>query len=60
MFSGRAPNGPGRTWWEETTHTTDLELLIRDERGASMVEYGYLASLIAIVALVAVQALERM
>ncbi len=36
-----------------------LELLIRDERGASMVEYGLLASLIAIVALVAVQALGK-
>jgi pilus assembly protein Flp/PilA len=34
-----------------------LKSMIRDESGATMVEYGLLVGLIAIVALVAVQAL---
>jgi len=34
-----------------------LKSMIRDEDGATMVEYGLLVALIAIVALVAVQAL---
>ena len=36
---------------------THIKSLIRDEEGATMVEYGLLVALIAMVALVAVQAL---
>jgi pilus assembly protein Flp/PilA len=36
---------------------TTLKSMIRDEEGATMVEYGLLVALIAMVALVAVQAL---
>jgi pilus assembly protein Flp/PilA len=36
---------------------TNLTTMIRDEEGATMVEYGLLVALIAMVALVAVQAL---
>ncbi|HVN68617.1 MAG TPA: Flp family type IVb pilin [Candidatus Binatia bacterium] len=38
---------------------TTLKALLRDESGAELVEYGLLASLIAIVAMVAVQALGK-
>ena len=36
-----------------------LKSMIRDDEGASMVEYGLLVALIAMVALVAVQALGK-
>jgi len=36
---------------------TNLKSMIRDEEGASMVEYGLLVALIALVAFVAVQTL---
>lgn len=36
---------------------TTLTTMLRDEEGATMVEYGLLVALIAMVALVAVQAL---
>jgi pilus assembly protein Flp/PilA len=38
---------------------TNLTSMIRDEEGATMVEYGLLVALIAMVALVAVQALGK-
>ena len=38
---------------------TTLQMLIRDERGAQLVEYGLLASLIAVVALTAVGAFGK-
>jgi pilus assembly protein Flp/PilA len=38
---------------------TTLTSLIRDEEGATMVEYGLLVALIAMVALVAVQTLGK-
>ena len=37
--------------------TTTLQSLVRDESGASMMEYGLLAGFIAIVALVGVKAI---
>lgn len=38
---------------------TTLNSLLRDEEGASMVEYGLLVALIAMVALIAVTALGK-
>lgn len=38
---------------------TNLTTMIRDEEGATMVEYGLLVALIAMVALVAVQQLGK-
>jgi len=38
---------------------TNLKTMIRDEEGATMVEYGLLVALIAMVALVAVQQLGK-
>lgn len=38
---------------------TTLTSMLRDEEGATMVEYGLLVALIAMVALVAVQALGQ-
>jgi pilus assembly protein Flp/PilA len=38
---------------------SNLTMMIRDEEGASMVEYGLLVALIAMVALVAVQQLGK-
>jgi pilus assembly protein Flp/PilA len=38
---------------------TTLTSMLRDEEGATMVEYGLLVALIALVALVAVQALGK-